>query len=172
MSLYSFVVNCHLNSNLFVIFNNINLFLALTNLQALQNGRLPIEYFPRNVEPESEPSSQLTEKAEAEIKSEIYDFELNDGHFTDNDDISVPCQTTNSSRKSKTKTLKVETFSCDVCGKVLSSKGNLKKHRVVHSSVKPWQCSECQMSFNQARDLNTHKMQKHSQERPHVCKVI
>ena len=130
-----------------------------------------IELFADNPEPEfPEPELPDPDLPEPENKPEIYDFESSDGgRLTDNDDATFETKTKTRTRKSKT--LKIETFSCDVCGKVLSSKGNLKKHKVVHLSEKPWQCKECQMSFNQARDLNSHIMQKHSEERPHVCKV-
>ena len=37
--------------------------------------------------------------------------------------------------------------------------------------MKPWQCKICNCNFNQARDLKAHQMQKHSGERPHICKV-
>lgn len=60
---------------------------------------------------------------------------------------------------------------CKVCHKILSSKGNMKKHMMLHSSDKPWECTACEVKFNQQRDYNTHMMQKHTGERPHVCKI-
>ena len=97
-----------------------------------------------------------------------YEFEFSeDESVADNADDDIM-----SKNDKKTSKSKPEKLSCDICGKILSSKGNLKKHQVLHSSVKPWQCKECNVSFNQARDLNTHKMQKHSEERPHTCKVM
>lgn len=36
---------------------------------------------------------------------------------------------------------------------------------------KPFQCQECSQSFNQARDLKTHTMQRHSSVRPHICGI-
>ena len=60
---------------------------------------------------------------------------------------------------------------CEVCKKVLSSRGALVKHLITHKEKKPFQCEECHAQFNQNRDLNTHKMQKHTLQRPHVCGI-
>ena len=60
---------------------------------------------------------------------------------------------------------------CDVCQRVLSSRGALAKHLVIHRQEKPFRCDECDLQFNQNRDLKTHKMQKHTLQRPHVCGV-
>ena len=60
---------------------------------------------------------------------------------------------------------------CPVCNNVLSSRGALAKHLVTHKDKKPFQCEQCEMEFNQNRDLKTHVMQKHTMERPHVCGI-
>ena len=60
---------------------------------------------------------------------------------------------------------------CEVCKKVLSSRGGLVKHLITHKEKKPYSCDQCQAQFNQNRDLNTHKMQKHTLQRPHVCGI-
>ena len=60
---------------------------------------------------------------------------------------------------------------CEVCKKVLSSRGGLVKHLITHKEKKPYECDECHAQFNQNRDLNTHKMQKHTLQRPHVCGI-
>ena len=69
------------------------------------------------------------------------------------------------------KPLKQKKFECEVCHKVLSSRGNLNKHLVIHDDSKKFKCSQCDAKFNQVRDLNTHVMSKHTGERPHVCKI-
>ena len=66
---------------------------------------------------------------------------------------------------------KSKKFECHICKKILSSRGNLNKHLVIHDDTKKYNCDHCDAKFNQARDLNTHKMQKHTGERPHVCKL-
>lgn len=60
---------------------------------------------------------------------------------------------------------------CDICHKVLSSRSTLVKHMVIHQKDKPFKCDQCDSSFNQKRDLNTHVMQKHTSERPHTCDI-
>ena len=114
-----------------------------------------------------EKNENLTFEEKAECESDQYDFKLSDDEGDDStseiDDSSI--------KPNSLKVNKSENLKCDECGKILSSKGNLKKHKVLHLSDKPWKCNECNLTFNQARDLNTHKMQKHTNERPHVCKV-
>lgn len=61
-------------------------------------------------------------------------------------------------------------FKCSDCGKILSSKGNLTKHAAIHSKRKPHPCPDCDEGFNRKRDLDCHRMQKHTGERPFACK--
>ena len=67
--------------------------------------------------------------------------------------------------------VKQKRFECQVCHKVLSSRGNLNKHLVIHDESKKFKCDQCEAKFNQVRDLNTHIMSKHTGERPHICKI-
>ena len=67
--------------------------------------------------------------------------------------------------------VKQKKFECHVCHKVLSSRGNLNKHLVIHDESKKFKCDQCEAKFNQVRDLNTHVMSKHTGERPHICKI-
>ena len=61
-------------------------------------------------------------------------------------------------------------FECPICHKILSSRGNLNKHAILHDDSKKFECDICEAKFNQSRDLKSHKMQKHTGERPYVCK--
>ena len=61
-------------------------------------------------------------------------------------------------------------YECKICSKILSCRGNLNKHMIVHDESKKFECTICQVKFNQQRDLKNHKMQKHTGERPHICK--
>ena len=72
---------------------------------------------------------------------------------------------------SKPRSQKKTKYECDICLKVLSCQGNLNKHKVVHAKTKPWKCDDCGLQFNQKRDYETHKMQKHSEARPFKCQV-
>ena len=38
---------------------------------------------------------------------------------------------------------------CPMCGKILSSKGNLNKHMILHDPSKKFECSDCPAKFNQ-----------------------
>nr|XP_045624641.1 paternally-expressed gene 3 protein-like isoform X1 [Procambarus clarkii] len=60
---------------------------------------------------------------------------------------------------------------CYICNKVLSSRGNLAKHLVLHNLNKPWMCEMCGMGFNAKRDHHHHYLQRHTNERPNICKV-
>lgn len=60
---------------------------------------------------------------------------------------------------------------CYICNKVLSCRGNLAKHLVLHNLDKPWVCEMCGMGFNAKRDQQHHFLQHHTNERPNICKV-
>ncbi|XP_042884519.1 zinc finger protein 644-like isoform X2 [Penaeus japonicus] len=60
---------------------------------------------------------------------------------------------------------------CYICSKVLSSRGNLAKHLVLHNLDKPWVCNLCGIGFNAKRDHKHHYLQHHTNERPNICKV-
>ena len=49
---------------------------------------------------------------------------------------------------------KNKTHKCKICCKILSSKGNLNKHMIIHDPSKQFECSECQAKFNQVRLQN------------------
>ena len=48
------------------------------------------------------------------------------------------------------------------------SSRNLQQHHVVHSGAKPYLCTVCQKSFNQACNLKTH-IRTHTGEKPFTC---
>lgn len=60
---------------------------------------------------------------------------------------------------------------CQVCNKVLSSRGNLSKHMVLHKDKKPFVCNLCGAEFNAKRDKHHHYLQHHTKERPNVCHI-
>ena len=59
---------------------------------------------------------------------------------------------------------------CEICSKILSSRGNLAKHLIRHQEIKPWNCKSCSIGFSAKRDYHQHLQQKHSNNRPYVCK--
>jgi hypothetical protein len=73
--------------------------------------------------------------------------------------------------KSKEEKIDLKKHECHICGKIISSRGNLNKHLAIHDPDKKFPCKLCDLKFNQQRDLNTHSMQIHTGERPHICKI-
>ena len=48
-------------------------------------------------------------------------------------------------------------YSCSVCGKQFSDKGNLKKHQTLHTEEKLYSCSVCGESFSSSSILTNHQ---------------
>lgn len=51
-----------------------------------------------------------------------------------------------------------KSYKCGICNKSFSSKGNLKTHKIIHSSDKPFNCDICKKSFAQKVNMKTHMM--------------
>lgn len=62
-----------------------------------------------------------------------------------------------------------ERFTCNVCMKTYSSRSNLNRHRITHTSKKPYVC-ECGKSFWQSGNLKQH-IRTHTGERPFLCRT-
>ncbi|KAI8437397.1 hypothetical protein MSG28_011728, partial [Choristoneura fumiferana] len=54
---------------------------------------------------------------------------------------------------------------CDVCGKFLSTKSNLKAHKICHTDLRPYKCADCPATFSA---LFQHK-KVHTRETPYHC---
>ena len=123
--------------------------------------------------------TQLSDLQSRTIKVEAIETDENDLLEEDNagnfDDIPTTEQVEKyprlRGRPKKNMSLKDKQHECKICGKVLTSKGNLNKHLVIHNPEKKFKCDQCSLDFNQRRDLTTHKMQIHTMERPYVCKI-
>lgn len=48
-------------------------------------------------------------------------------------------------------------YNCDICSKAFSDKSNLKYHKLIHSDNKPFSCSVCGRGFVQKRGLRKHR---------------
>ena len=107
---------------------------ALTDLQKIHKG-IPLTKAAEEISINTTVTStalvpEQSSKTDPTNVDEIdhYEFQLSDDYVTDTeqddhrDELNVS--------KSRAKQPKCEKLSCDICGKVLSSKGNLKKHQV------------------------------------------
>lgn len=61
-------------------------------------------------------------------------------------------------------------FKCDVCSREFTLSANLKRHMLIHASVRPFQCHVCFKTFVQKQTLKTH-MIVHLPVKPFKCKV-
>ncbi|KAJ1483585.1 hypothetical protein T484DRAFT_1622553, partial [Baffinella frigidus] len=59
---------------------------------------------------------------------------------------------------------------CKMCGKSLSTTGNLVRHMRTHSGERPHVCETCGKTFSRSGNLYSH-MRTHSGERPHGCEI-
>ena len=72
--------------------------------------------------------------------------------------------------KKLTHELDIESVTCKVCNKQLSTKFKLKAHMLVHSNAKPFSCTHCSETFKEKRNVVKHIKLKHI--RPKVLKPI
>lgn len=61
-------------------------------------------------------------------------------------------------------------LSCDVCGRVLSTKATLKEHMFIHSGEKPFECQLCGKKIRHRANFIIH-VQGHSLGQPHMCSI-
>ena len=56
-------------------------------------------------------------------------------------------------------------YACNVCGRLFSQPGNLRRHVLAHLAQRPSQCTVCGKKFTQPSNLKAH-LRTHSAERP------
>ena len=59
-------------------------------------------------------------------------------------------------------------LSCSKCGKTLSIKLSLDRHKTIHTGEKPFSCSKCEKNFSHSHHLKTHE-RIHTNEKPFTC---
>ena len=59
---------------------------------------------------------------------------------------------------------------CTICSKMFSTKRQLSKHKIVHTSERPYVCNLCQKSFKHPQNLEAHTF-RHKIKRGHPCEI-
>ncbi|XP_042856443.1 zinc finger protein 271-like [Penaeus japonicus] len=65
---------------------------------------------------------------------------------------------------------KEKPFTCDICSKSFAWKSNLVSHMRVHTKEKPFNCDVCCRGFSDKRVLVRH-MRVHTKEKPYICDI-
>ncbi|CAL4122293.1 unnamed protein product [Meganyctiphanes norvegica] len=56
----------------------------------------------------------------------------------------------------------VQAFKCKECGKQFSSEPFLKRHKIIHSAKKPYECTECNFKSSHSQSLRSHLRKVHN----------
>lgn len=64
----------------------------------------------------------------------------------------------------------MSTWSCSSCPKSFTRKGDLTRHQLLHTGIKPHMCDTCKKGFAQYSGLKTH-LNTHTKAKPYVCGI-
>ncbi|XP_064601408.1 LOW QUALITY PROTEIN: zinc finger and BTB domain-containing protein 24-like [Liolophura sinensis] len=77
-------------------------------------------------------------------------------------------RTNETMRRHKLAHLGIKPFECEICQKKFSSNVSLREHVSIHNNVRPYQCDKCDKSFRHISTLSRH-MSIHSSATPYKC---
>lgn len=60
-------------------------------------------------------------------------------------------------------------LSCSICQKTFKLKHHLRRHQVIHSNLKEFECKLCDKKFNQRSNLDTHIKNVHNKVKDYEC---
>ncbi|XP_070200820.1 uncharacterized protein [Littorina saxatilis] len=60
-------------------------------------------------------------------------------------------------------------YTCDLCGKELYTKFQLKDHKRTHAEKTPFVCELCGAGFQSRSNLHSHVLHRHKEEKKHSC---
>jgi KRAB domain-containing zinc finger protein len=74
------------------------------------------------------------------------------------------------SKRRKRKRTEEKSYTCEVCNKVCTQSGNLKRHKLTHTGEKPYQCDYPKCTYTAATKIavKNHKV-VHTRDKPYKC---
>ena len=61
-------------------------------------------------------------------------------------------------------------FPCEACGRAFRLKGDLNRHMMIHTGIRPYKCDYCDKTFIQKSNLTQHK-KSHTGGAPYECDI-
>ncbi|XP_043991150.1 zinc finger protein 2 homolog [Gambusia affinis] len=135
---------------------------SCTNLCSSQEGKLLVQ--KQDVSVMETSALQEGDFSEQEKTTEQLSFQIFPGVESNDQEGSSSSVSESQSLTNK----KQRSYTCDICGKGLTSQCNLERHYRAHKGEKPFSCQICEKSFSQMYRLNEHK-RSHTGERPFSC---
>ncbi|GMS88941.1 hypothetical protein PENTCL1PPCAC_11116, partial [Pristionchus entomophagus] len=111
---------------------------------------------------------------DVDIKEELYDPEYDAYRINDEEDDNIFERMIKEVASSSTASITPaandhekarKSFTCDLCGRIFTSSGNLRRHNLQHlegeESQRPFQCDQCDKRFSEMGNLRKHKANMH-----------
>ncbi|KAG0428341.1 hypothetical protein HPB47_024658 [Ixodes persulcatus] len=79
------------------------------------------------------------------------------------------CNTTSNTQASGSEERDSRSYECDVCFMRFTQFANMRRHKLSHSGIRPFECRLCLRRFFRKDHLVEHTVRKHSKQRPLRC---